>query len=161
LFSCHCKLILMTLIVITTNCWWMKQFGHSLMGLFCRKSSFQPHSKGLIFLDKYIPFRVPVVNFVRFTNFEDGIQKNHCWTLSGQRLVFSQIWFSETMPVRFFNCCDFITSVNAYWVWLRHFWFCFFHSTLSNLVHPLLKIQQFCWFLFLLLDLSNLQIKPP
>ena len=50
---------------------------------------------------------------------------------------------------------------NAYWVWLRHFWFFFFHSTLSNLVHPLLKIQQFCRFLFLLLDLSNLQIEPP
>ena len=105
----------------------MKQltFGHSLMGLYLSEIIVSTTFKrAYIFLNKYIPFRVPVViNFVRVTNFEDGIQKNHCWTLSGQRLVFSQIWFSETMhmPVRFFNCCDFISSVNAYWVWLRHF----------------------------------------
>ena len=119
---------------------------------------FQPHLKGLIFLEKYIPFCVPVVNFVRVTNFEDGIQKNHCWTLSSQMLVFPQLWFSETISVRFFNCCDFISSVDAYWVWLRHFWFCFVHSTLSNFVHPLLKIQQFCRIYFVC---WNLQIKPP
>ena len=146
LFSCHCKLILMMLIV-----------NNKLL----MNETVRTFTNGLIFLDKYISFRVPVVNFVRVTKFEDRIQKNHCWTLSGQRVVFSQIWFSETMPARFFNCCDFISSVNAYWVWLRHFWFCFFHSTISNLVRSLLKIQQFCRFLFLLLDLSNLQIEPP
>ena len=141
----------------------MKQLGHSLMGLYLSEIVVST-----AFERAYISGRIYTIlctsyKFSKSYKFCNGIQKNHCWTLSGQRLVFSQIWFSETMSVRFFNCCDFISSVhvNAYWVWLRHFWFCFFHSTLSNLVHPLLNIQQFCRFLFLLLDLCNLQIEPP
>ena len=139
----------------------MKQLGHSLMGLYLSEIVVSTAFKRAYISGRIYTIPCTSCKFCKSYEFWNGIQKNHCWTLSGQRLVFSQIWFSESRPVRFFNCCDFISSVNACWVWLRHFWFCFFHSTLSNLVHPLLKIQQFCRFLFLLLDLSNLQIEPP
>ena len=142
----------------------MKQWEHLLMGLYFWTLSFQPHSKGLIFLNKYILFHVPIVNVVWVTNFEDGIQKNHCWTLSGQRLVFFQIWyrFSETMPIRFFNCCDFISSVDVCLLGMA--------ATFLILFLPFNSLQFGASFaqdsailqiLFPLLDLSNLEIGPP
>ena len=139
----------------------MKQFGHSLMGLYLSEIIVLTTFERAYISGQIYTIPCTSCKFCKIYKFWRWDTKEPLLDTIRPKVVFSQIWFSETMPVRFFNCCDFISSVNAYWVWLRHFWFCFFHSTLSNLVHPSLNIQQFCRFLFVLLDLSNLQIEPP
>ena len=77
------------------------------------------NSKGPIFLDEYIPFHVPVVNFVKVKILKMGYKRTTARHYQAKGLYFPKSDSQKQCPLHFSTAV--ISSVNAYWVWLQHF----------------------------------------